>query len=131
MSISRLLFQCSTKKIQLKCVDQVESGHHHNHFIEHNLFLPWYSWKIAHLVFNKQILTQTWLIDWCLMSTLAVFQLYWDVLIQTGSILLFYYWELIQIWLCFSKRNLNSDGQQFHQYQQNKQPPLTSDFLKS
>jgi hypothetical protein len=24
------------------------------------------------------------------------------------------------------KENLNSDGQQIHQYQQNKQPPLTS-----
>jgi hypothetical protein len=26
-----------------------------------------------------------------------------------------------------SKESLNSDGQQLHQYQQNKQPPLNSD----
>jgi hypothetical protein len=30
----------------------VQSGHHH-HFIEYNLFSPWYSWKIAHLALNN------------------------------------------------------------------------------
>ena len=34
----------------VKCVVLVQSGHH---FIECNLFSPWYIWKIAHLVLNN------------------------------------------------------------------------------
>jgi len=49
MSTYGLLFQwTSTKKIQLSVFGLVQSGHHH-HFIEFNLFSPWYNWKISHL----------------------------------------------------------------------------------
>ena len=41
-----------TLKIQL-CVGLVQSGSHHHHFIECNLFSPRYSWKIAHLAWNN------------------------------------------------------------------------------
>ena len=41
-----------------KLVSLVQGGHHH-HLIECNLFLPWYSWKFNHLVFNsKHMVTQ-------------------------------------------------------------------------
>jgi hypothetical protein len=33
------------------------------------------------------------------------------------------------LWVTFWKERINSDGQQFHQYQQNGQPPLTSDWI--
>ena len=48
MSACKLLFQwASTIEIQLKRVGLVQSRNHH--FIDFNLFLPWYSWKIASL----------------------------------------------------------------------------------
>jgi hypothetical protein len=52
MSTRGLLFQwASAIKIQL-CVGLVQCGHHH-HLIEINVFLPWYSWKIAELALNN------------------------------------------------------------------------------
>ena len=51
----QLFHWASTIKIQFKHVGLEQSGNHH-HFIKCNLFLPWYSWKIAHLVLNQQSL---------------------------------------------------------------------------
>jgi hypothetical protein len=42
----------SVSKNPTEHVGLVHSGHHY-HFIECNLFSPWYSWKIAHLAFNN------------------------------------------------------------------------------
>jgi len=38
-----------TLKNPTKSVGLVQSGHHY-HLIECSFFLPWYGWKIAHLV---------------------------------------------------------------------------------
>ena len=59
MSTHRLLFQWATDSI--KHVGQVQSGHHH-HFIECNLFLSWYGWKIVHSlkISNKHAYNLTW-----------------------------------------------------------------------
>jgi len=40
-------------KDSIQHVGLVRSRNHHNHFIECNLFSPWYGWKIAHLVLNN------------------------------------------------------------------------------
>ena len=34
--------------------------------------------------------------------------------------------EIRMVWWYVMKQNLNSDGQQFHQYQPSEQPPLTN-----
>ena len=53
MSTRWLLFQwASTIEIQLSVLVLEQSRHHH-HFIENNLFSPWYSWKIAYLELNN------------------------------------------------------------------------------
>ena len=53
MSNRGQLFQwASTYKNSTRRVGLEQSGDHH-HFIENNLFSPWYSCKIAHLVLNN------------------------------------------------------------------------------
>ena len=76
----RLLFQgASTLKkiIQTQHVGLAQSRHH---LIECNVFLPWYSWKIDHLVIKKQPHTYSLIncemgINTCRCSTLYTLQL--------------------------------------------------------
>jgi hypothetical protein len=44
------------------------------------------------------------------------------VMLDSLSYLVTSIWFLTNLW----KESLNSEGQQFHQYQQNEQPPLSS-----
>ena len=54
--VTCLLTYCCFSMLALlkstKCVGLVQSGQHH-HLIEGNLFSPWYTWKIAHLILNN------------------------------------------------------------------------------
>ena len=59
MSTHGLLFQwANTIKIQLNVFGIMQSERHH-HFIECNLFLPWYSWTIAHFDVTQRSHTQS------------------------------------------------------------------------